>query len=166
MSLLPERLQATLKIAGHFSPSILREELAGAKGLDRTCVMGVLDRAGVAGLLADVRAGLVVLRPTPAYLESAPVKMFEYMAAGIPVIASDFPRFREIVEGAKCGLLVQPDDPVQIAKAIEFILTHPEEAEEMGKQGREAVLSKYNWSSEEQKLLQLYRILLDSPCVA
>jgi glycosyltransferase involved in cell wall biosynthesis len=166
MSLLPEQLQATLKLAGNFSPSTLREELAGAKGWDRTCVMGVLDRPGVTGLLADVRAGLVVLKPTPAYLESAPVKMFEYMAAGIPVIASDFPRFREIVEAAKCGLLVQPDDPAGIAGAIEFILTHPEEAEQMGKRGQEAVVRKYNWASEERKLLNLYRILLDSPCAA
>lgn len=166
MSLLPEGLRAALKLAGNFSPSTLREDLGGMNGWARTCVMGVLDRAGVASLLADVRAGLVVLKPTPAYLESAPVKMFEYMAAGIPIIASDFPRFREVVEGAKCGLLVQPDDPVGIAKAIEFILTHPEEAEEMGKRGRQAVLSKYNWSSEEQKLLQLYRILLDTTCVA
>ena len=166
MSLLPEGLQATLKLAGNFSPPTLREELTGVNGWARTCVMGVLDRAGVAGLLADVRAGLVVLKPTPAYLESAPVKMFEYMAAGVPIIASDFPRFREIVESAGCGLLVQPDDPVKIADAIEFILTHPEEAEEMGKQGREAVVRKYNWASEERKLLQLYRILLDSPCAA
>jgi len=166
MSVLPEGLQATLKLAGSFSPSTLREDLAGTNGWDRTCVMGVLDRAGVTGLLAEVRAGLVVFKPTPGHLESAPVKMFEYMAAGIPVIASDFPRFREIVEGARCGLLVQPDDPVGIAKAIEFLLTHPEEAEEMGKQGREAVLSKYNWASEERKLLQLYRVLLDSPCAA
>jgi glycosyltransferase involved in cell wall biosynthesis len=165
MSLLPAQLQATLKLAGNFSPSTLREELAGAKGWDRTCVMGILDRPGVTGLLADVRAGLVVLKPTPAYLESAPVKMFEYMAAGIPVIASDFPGFREIVEGARCGLLVQPDDPVGIAGAIEFILTHPEEAEEMGKRGQEAVVRQYNWASEERKLLDLYRILLDSPCV-
>ncbi len=166
MSLLPEGLQATLKLAGNFSPFTLREELAETKGWERTCVMGVLDRAGVAGLLADVRAGLVVLKPTPAYLESAPVKMFEYMAAGIPIIASDFPRFREIVKGAMCGLLVQPDDPAGIAGAIEFILTHPEEAEGMGKRGHDAVVRKYNWASEERKLLHLYRILLGSPCAA
>jgi glycosyltransferase involved in cell wall biosynthesis len=166
MALLPDHLQATLKLAGSFSPPQLKEELSAMEGWDRTRVMGVLDRAGVASLLADVRAGLVLLKPTPAYLESAAVKMFEYMAAGIPVIACDFPRYREIVEDAKCGLLVQPDDPVAIAGAIEFILAHPEEAEEMGKQGREAVLSKYNWASEERKLLQLYRMLLDSPCAA
>jgi glycosyltransferase involved in cell wall biosynthesis len=166
ISLLPERLQVTLKLAGTFSPSNLREELSGTNGWDRTCVMGVLDRVGVTGLLASVRAGLVVFKPTPGHLESAPVKMFEYMAAGVPVIASDFPGFREIVAGAMCGLLVQPDDPAGIAGAIEYILTHPEEAEEMGKRGQEAVVRKYNWASEERKLLHLYRILLGSPCVA
>lgn len=166
MSLIPAGLQATLKLAGNFSPSTLREELARTKGWDRTCLVGVLDRAGVTGLLAEVRAGLVVFKPTPAHLESAPVKMFEYMAAGIPVIASDFPKFREVVEGAKCGLFVQPDDPAGIASAIEFILTHPEEAEEMGKRGRQAVLNKYNWASEERKLLNLYRTLMGSSCAA
>lgn len=164
MSLLPESLQATLKLAGTFSPSTLKEELAGTRGWDRTCLMGNLDRAGVTRLLADVRAGLVVFKSTPSHREAAPVKMFEYMAAGIPVIASDFPRFREVVEGAMCGLFVQPDDPVGIASAIEFILTHPREAEEMGKRGREAFLKKYNWASEERKLLNLYRTLMDSSC--
>jgi glycosyltransferase involved in cell wall biosynthesis len=166
MSLLPKGLQATLKLAGKFVPSTLKEEIAAMDGAERTCVMGVLDRVGVSRLLADVRAGLVVLKPTPAFLESAPVKMFEYMAAGIPVVASDFPRFREILGGARCGLLVNPEDPAAIAGAIEFLLTHPEDAEAMGNRGRAAVIDKYNWASEERKLLNLYRKLLDSPCVA
>jgi glycosyltransferase involved in cell wall biosynthesis len=166
MSLLPEGLQASLKLVGNFSPPSLVEELSVLKGWNRTQVMGILDRPGVARVLADVRAGLVVLKPTPAFLASIPIKMFEYMCAGIPVIASNFPGFAEVVDGAKCGLLVDPGDPRAIAQAIEFVLTHPDEAEEMGERGREAVVTKYNWASEERKLIQLYGTLLDSPCAA
>jgi len=166
MAFLPTKLGATLKLVGNFSPPSLNEELKTVKGWEHTETLGVLDRAGVAKVLAEVRAGLVVLKPTPAFLASIPIKMFEYMCAGIPVIASDFPGFSEIVEGAKCGLLVNPEDPRAIAQAIEFVLTHPEEAKEMGRRGHEAVVTKYNWANEERKLIQLYGTLLDSPCAA
>jgi glycosyltransferase involved in cell wall biosynthesis len=89
------------------------------------------------------------------------VKMFEYMAAGIPPIASNFPLWREIVEGNDCGLCVDPLDPAAIAEAIDYLVTHHDEARRMGANGRRAVLEKYNWSIEEAKLLALYsRVLL------
>jgi glycosyltransferase involved in cell wall biosynthesis len=86
--------------------------------------------------------------------------MFEYMAAGLPVIAADFPRFREIVEGSGCGICVAPRDPDAIAGAIEWIFDHPEEAREMGRRGRDLVLEIFNWEGQERSLLQLYRCIL------
>ena len=166
MSLLPSSLSATLKLVGNFSPPSFLKQLAAADGWNRTQVLGILDRTAVAEVLADVRAGLVVLKSTPAFIDSLPIKMFEYMCAGIPVIASNFPGFGDIVNGAKCGLLVDPDDPRTIAQAIEFVLTHPQDAEEMGRRGREAVVAKYNWTGEERKLIELYTALLGPPCVA
>jgi glycosyltransferase involved in cell wall biosynthesis len=82
------------------------------------------------------------------------------MAAGLPVIASDFPLWREIVEEAGCGLLVDPKDPQAIADAMQWILDHPEEAAEMGRRGRAAVEARYNWEAESAKLVSLYRRLL------
>ena len=84
------------------------------------------------------------------------MKLFEYMSTCLPVIASDLPLLREIVNGTGCGLLVDPLDPQAIAEAIEYMLTHPEEAATMGRRGREAVESHYDWSFEEKKLLALY----------
>ena len=101
-----------------------------------------------------------LLHPKPNYVESQPVKLYEYMTAGLPVIASDFPYWRRIVDEAGCGLLVDPKDPEAIADAIEWLWRNPEEAEEMGKRGREAVFARYNWRAEVPKLLGLYEEIL------
>jgi glycosyltransferase involved in cell wall biosynthesis len=86
--------------------------------------------------------------------------MFEYMAAGLPVIASNFPLWKEIIEGNHCGIYVNPLKPKEIAKAIEYLIKHPKEAKRMGENGRKAVLEKYNWENESKKLLKIYEELL------
>ena len=106
-------------------------------------------------------AGMVIFRPVPNHINSQPNKLFEYMSAGIPVIASNFPLWQQIVEGNKCGLCVDPLNTRAIAEAIDYMVEHPEEAEEMGQNGREAVLEKYNWEIEEQKLLSFYQQVLN-----
>ncbi len=113
--------------------------------------------------MAACRLGLVTFLPAPNHTESQPNKLFEYMAAGLPVVASDFPLWRHIVESSQCGLLVDPSDPGKIAEAIEWILRHPQEAEAMGRRGAEAVRQTYNWGSEAKTLLDLYRQLLHQP---
>jgi len=105
-------------------------------------------------------AGLALFPPTHHYMRKELTKFFEYMAAGLPVIASNFPLWREIVEGNRCGICVDPLNPKEIAGAIEYLITHPEEARQMGENGRRAVEEKYNWEKEAIKLLQLYKELL------
>ena len=104
-------------------------------------------------------AGLVTLHPAINYLDALPVKMFEYMAAGLPVIASNFPLWKQIIEGNQCGICVDPLDPKAIAEAIDYLILHPEEAERMGRNGQRAVQEKFNWGIEEKKLLDFYAIL-------
>jgi glycosyltransferase involved in cell wall biosynthesis len=81
------------------------------------------------------------------------------MSAGIPVIASDFPLWRQVIENNGCGLLADPTDPLSIARAVEMIIREPDMAEQMGKRGRHAVETNYNWEIEETKLIQLYENL-------
>ncbi len=149
-----------IRIAGTWQPPSLKGHVQSLSKYGRMEVLGVLDRSAISGLLMGSRAGLVLLHPTPKYIEALPVKLFEYMAAGIPVIASDFPLWRAIVGEAGCGLLVDPTDPRAIARAMVWILEHPTEAEAMGKRGREAVEREYNWELESQSLLRLYEDLL------
>lgn len=149
-----------LEMAGEFSPDGFDNELRVLLAWSLVNYHGHIGRSEVANLLGGVRAGLVVLHPVINYIDALPVKMFEYMAAGLPVIASDFPLWRQIIEGAQCGLLVDPMCPEAIADAMRWILVHPIEAEAMGRRGRKAVEEKYNWNHEADKLIDLYKKLL------
>jgi glycosyltransferase involved in cell wall biosynthesis len=146
-------------LAGPFSNKDLEDRCKLINGWNYVEYHPWLKRNEVMKVLSQSIAGLVVLHPTSAYIDSLPIKMFEYMLAGIPVIASDFPLWREIIEGNNCGILVDPLKPEKTAEAIEWIIKHPIEAEKMGKNGYKAVLEKYNWLKEETKLLQLYKKL-------
>ncbi|MDC1143553.1 glycosyltransferase family 4 protein [Porticoccaceae bacterium] len=147
-------------LAGTFSEQHFGEIVKADAGWKKTEYLGWLDRNGVRTVLQESIAGLVTLHPVINYLDSLPVKMFEYMSAGLPVICSDFPLWKSIIEKNKCGLCVDPLDPQAIAKAIDFLVTHPLEAEKMGRNGQEAVRQKYNWNIEEQKLTHLYQSLM------
>lgn len=153
--------QIKLILGGKFSPENLYEEVKSYKGWEKVQYEGFVDREKVAQILGETKAGLVVLHPTLNYIDSYPIKLFEYMSAGIPVIASDFPLWRQIIEDAQCGLLVNPLCPKEIAEAMKWILEHPNEAEKMGQNGLKAVQNTYNWEREKKKLLTFYKKLLE-----
>jgi glycosyltransferase involved in cell wall biosynthesis len=157
MALIPKEVNARLVLAGAFTPKKLETEIQNVPGWSRVDFIGWQSRPQVAELLARARVGVVVLHPLPNYIDSQPIKLFEYMAAGLPVVASDFLLLRKIVDGAGCGLLVNPLDPTAIAEAIKWLLEHPDKAEAMGKRGQLAVRNHYNWEREEKKLVQLYQ---------
>lgn len=121
---------------------------------------GFLDRNAVNHLYERSVAGLVVLLPEKGYMESLPVKMFEYMAAGLPVIASDFPLWREIIDKHKCGICVSPKNPEEVREAVESLLADRDRAQEYGRNGRKVVEEHFNWANEEAKLLSAYSEVL------
>lgn len=157
LDLLPDDLEVCLRLAGRFNSPHLEREVRAMPGWKRVDFLGWQSRDQVAALLGSSRVGLVLFHPVPNHIEAQPNKLFEYMSAGIPVVASDFPLWRRIVEEAGCGLLANPTDPESIAEAIRYLLTHPVEAEEMGRRGQRAVLERYNWAIEARKLLALYK---------
>jgi glycosyltransferase involved in cell wall biosynthesis len=148
---------------GHVSNETLRGLLQDRQPDKFFKYLGLLPYEEIPGLFRKALAGLLCFQPTPNNLLGTPNKLFEYMSAGIPVIASDFPFIREVVEDADCGLLVQPDDPGQIASAMDHLLHHPEVAARMGENGLRAARERYNWQLEERKLLSLYDEVLGKP---
>lgn len=154
--------ESCLKIAGDFADKNLEDKVKKMSGWTKVKFLGYVGREEVKSTLATSVAGVVVLHPTRSYIDSLPVKMFEYMAAGIPVVASNFPLWRTIIDDAQCGLCVDPLEPQEIANAMDYLVTHPDEAIAMGENGRRAVIEKYNWSNEETKLFSFYSKILES----
>lgn len=151
---------ASFKLAGMTYENDFFESLKANKSWKRVDFVGRLDRKGVKELLEESKIGLVTLHPTINYKDALPVKMFEYMLAGIPVIASNFKVLENIINQEACGLNVDPLKPKEIGKAIEYLFLHDDKAKEMGESGKKAVLERYNWSIEEKKLLKVYKEVL------
>lgn len=153
------KTDARLNLVGSVSEAELDAEMRATSGWDRVNAIGVLGRDGVRDMLGRSMAGLVTFYPLPNHVDAQPNKMFEYMSSGVPVIASHFPLWEQIIEGNECGLCVDPMDSAAIAEAIDYIVSHPDEARAMGERGKKAVLEKYNWGAEAAKLLSLYKTL-------
>lgn len=149
-----------MQLGGVFAPPELLERAKALPGWVRVNHHGWMERAEVADVLGRVRAGLVMLHPTESYLDSLPVKMFEYMAAGMPFIASDFPFWRSLLDEYNCGLFVDPFDHAAVAEAIDWVLDNPEDAKAMGQRGKAAAEQKFNWQQDVPVLLDLYQKIL------
>lgn len=157
IALLPDDLDVRLVLAGRINEPGLADELAGRPGWRRTEFVGFVDREELQTLLRRAAVGLVLMHPTEQYREATqPVKLFEYLGAGVPVVASDFDNWRPFVEEIDAGLMVDPTDVVAIAGAVEELVRDAARAAEMGQRGRTAVLDRWTWDSEATELLDVY----------
>jgi glycosyltransferase involved in cell wall biosynthesis len=154
-----EHCDAELHLAGAFSPASFQAELEALPGWKKVRFHGYLDRAAIYRLLGRSRAGLLCLHPMPNHIHSQPIKLYEYLSAGLPVIASDFPSWRSFFADHACGVCVDPRDPQMVAGAIQGVLDDRAAAEAMGARGRAAILARFHWGHEEAKLIEMYRLL-------
>lgn len=155
-------IPARLILAGVFTPP--SEEIAfqaSLSGIENAVDnMGWLPYARLPAVLRSCDIGLCVLNPEERYIKALPVKLFEYMACGLPVIVSNFPAIANIVEGVGCGALIDPQRGVDdIIPILEHWRTDPSNARRLGENGRQAVLSEYNWENLIDRLDSLYRSL-------
>lgn len=150
-----DRAGVSLQLAGRLAPAE-RAQLAALPGWERVKELGFLDRAGVSRAYGRCFAGLVLFHDEPNHTHAQPNKLFEYMSAGMPLIASHFPLWREVVEGSGAGICVDPLDVDAIAAAIRRLDGDRELSQRMGEAGRRAVRDTYNWEAERNKLLALY----------
>ncbi len=159
MGKLPKRLTSRLVLLGDIEPEGLKHELTTSPEWWHIDALGFQPRNAVARFAGDSRVGLVLFHPLPNYSDSQPNKLYEYMSAGLPVIASNFPAWKSMIDKEGCGLVVNPLDSDEIAGAITWMLEHPKEAEAMGRRGQLAVNSTYNWQTQADGLLELYETL-------
>lgn len=153
---LPQVPEATFVLCGGFSEPGLEAELRALPGWAQVRYLGKVDRKRAREVMNACVAGIVTFLPIRSHLDAQPNKLFEYMSAELPIIASDFPLWRDIVVRTGAGLCVDPESPAAIADAIRRLLHDPAMVAVMGRAGRQAVLNEYNWPSEAAKLVHFY----------
>lgn len=149
-----------LIVAGAITPDVLRAIKADKTG--RIDYRGILRAGDIPDLIRESTAGLVLLHPMPNYLESQPTKIFEYMAAGKPYIASDFAAWRNLLGKYDCGYFVDPFDRDALVEIVEQIAANPAEAREKGMRGRRALVEHFTFETESQRLEEFVHRLLDT----
>ncbi|MCR4621557.1 MAG: glycosyltransferase [Clostridiales bacterium] len=112
-----------------------------------------IDRKQVNELYGSARIGILIYQPAENHMEAQPIKLFEFMAAGLPIVASNFPLWKKIVEDNNCGICVDPCNSAEVKAACEKLLNNPELAQNMGKTGRAIVENRYSWNSEEKNYI-------------
>lgn len=156
--LLPAEQQGILHLVGLITQRGLRDEMIDMSGWRRVKEYGVIGRDKVKDVLLTADVGIVLFQDLPNHTESQPNKLFEYMEAGLPVIASGFPLWRRLIEDeAHCGICVDESNPQAVVDAMQWMQRNPGEARAMGERGRDAVEAKFSWDSEFTKLIQFYR---------
>jgi glycosyltransferase involved in cell wall biosynthesis len=162
LNLLPTSKSTHLILAGRFRPPRLEDDIRSLPGWRRVDYRGWVNREQIAEILNQSKVGLLLFLPLEGSTNIYPIKLFEYMAAGIPVVASNFPLWKKIIEKHNCGICVDPNDIEAISQAIQNLINHPDDAVQMGANGRQAVEENYTWPSEEKKLILLYKQIIGS----
>lgn len=107
------------------------------------------------------RIGLILWKPEDNLKIKMPIKLFEYMAFGLPVIGSDFGHIREYIDRHGCGITVDPENAGEVAKAIDALLREDRTFEIMSRKGVEATLNEYSWKNEFDRLRGFYQNALN-----
>jgi glycosyltransferase involved in cell wall biosynthesis len=126
---------------GKEKPSLVKR--AAAMGLENVRFIPPLAKAGMPAALSAADACLAILKPVAMYQTVYPNKVFDYMAAGKPVLLAIDGVIREALETARAGIFVQPGDASALAQSIRELRKHPEQAAEMGRRGRQYVESNF-----------------------
>lgn len=158
------RAGAKLHLAGSIPPEYL-QQLQQLPEYECVEYHGVIPYEQVPVFCSRLTAGACVLMNIGQYncMDNLATKIFEYMSMELPVLITDSRPARKLIGEYNCGVCVDPDNVDDIARGIRQLLGDPEQAAAMGKNGRRAVLEKYNWETEERKLLALYQELTGGP---
>ncbi len=160
--LINKGVPARLVLAGVFTPESEKARFNDyAKDIIKSIdYLGWISYDQMPLIYRESDIGLAILLPEPRYVAATPVKLFEYMASGLPVIASNFPSIAEIVKEANCGLLIDPvGDLTETINTILLWWQNKSTPQTLGENGRNAILSKFTWENNSLGLIELYRQL-------
>ncbi len=154
--------KAKLLLAGAFSPKTYETELKALPAYACVDYKGFLDKNGMVALLEEANIGASTLLNVGQYdkIDTLPTKVYDYMSMQLPVVISDTGFAQKMNDKYHFAICVDPAKPEDIANAIRWIYEHPEQAYEMGNNGRKAIEEEFNWEKESEKLIGFYNELL------
>ncbi|MCH7612814.1 MAG: glycosyltransferase [Candidatus Marinimicrobia bacterium] len=116
-----------------------------------------VDKSEIDIQYSDADIGLALISSKAHYEKKLLTKFFEYMQNEIPIVISNYDKWEKLVRDTGCGICVDPDNPIEIVNAVEYLINHPTIAKQMGKNGRKAVEEKYNWDIQAEKLITVIK---------
>lgn len=151
----------TAYIAGVFSSLEYQKEIEALPESKAMKYLGRINRQQVLVLLQHCQIGMATIHNVGQYnqFDNLATKCYEYMALGMPVILTRAPFNEKVNEKYQFAICVDPENENEIADAITYLLTHPDEAKRMGENGRKAIREVFNWEKEKENLLKLYKVL-------
>lgn len=123
---------------------------------ENVCVHDPVPFSEIQAFYKKSRIGMGIFLPTPKYRTFIPIKLFEYMAFGLPVVFSDHGPSADLIRESRCGLLVDPLNPQAICHAITRLLNDEGLYRQMREAAKSAVAHRFNWDKEKEKLIGVY----------
>lgn len=153
----------TAYLGGPFSTPSYQAEVGALPEYSSVRYLGVLDRERVLDTLQRCQVAMATLLNVGQYnqYDNLATKVYEYMSLGLPVVLTRSPYNQKVMERYRFGICVDPENVEETASAIRYLLDHPEEARQMGENGRRAVETEFSWDTEAGKLLALYEEILN-----
>ena len=148
-----------LNLIGDFLEKNLKSEIEKLPGWKNVIYHGFCGRKKINEIISRSSIGIVTFLDAPNHINAQPNKLFEYMSCGLPIVGSNFPLWKEIIECNDCGICVDPSDKWEIQSAIKKILSDPNQISKFSLNGRKAIETKYNWEIEGEKLINLYNTI-------
>jgi len=148
-----------LVLVGKWESDEFRKQCESENGFENCKYLGYMNMDEVYQEIANSDVGIATLYPIRNYLESLPVKAFEYMLHGLPVIMSDFDYWKSQFRGA--ALFVDSMNPGEIAKTIDNLIENQNLRHELSERALALTKNELNWERESQKLLEMYHKILE-----
>ena len=158
--LLADRRAVRIVLLGDGKEKAALQKQAESLDLTNLLFLPPVPKNEMAAALAGADACLAILKPLEEYKTTYPNKVFDYMAAGRPVVLAIDGVIREVVEAAGCGIFVQPGDPSALAEAIITLVADPERSRKMGMAGRKYLEEHFSRERIAEKLVGLLEDLV------
>ena len=132
--------------------------IKGMPEFENVKYMGHVNQDKVIEIMSHASIGAYVNRHIGqnGLVDTFGIKVYEFMAMGLPIIVDDTPYAQKVINKYHCGICVKPQNVDELVEALQYYVNNPDTAHEMGMNGREAVKKEFNWSTQEKILLELY----------